>query len=292
MINGKFFYLTEEQIQAHLDKEDYIKKAEEEAKRLAMTKTKVIKIVQEEAEKIGIYPKKVTSAKAGEKFKKNEDAEMQVHKRNNDKRNFNAHNLFKFADFGITELDELGVPFVNNMVIKNLSMRSSLLMCLVIKPSKDGMIFTSLKLKKLIVEHPDQEKLQYKKVKLEAVGMPPPTATPSSSNSMPPPPTPSSSNTKPPPPTPSTSNIMPPPPTPSTLNTMPPPGLNTSTSSNTLPSHATFASMGTNKGNEHQFKMDMEALYEMDREQITNEEDNQFWEDCAREFDQVEEHMA
>nr|GFD21726.1 hypothetical protein [Tanacetum cinerariifolium] len=28
--------------------------------------------------------------------------------RNNDKRNFDVHNLFKFADFRITELDELG----------------------------------------------------------------------------------------------------------------------------------------------------------------------------------------
>nr|GEX47120.1 copia protein [Tanacetum cinerariifolium] len=195
MINGKFFYLTEEQIQAHLDKEDYIKKAEEEAKRLAMTKTKVIKIIQEEAEKIGIYPKKVTSAKAGEKFKKNKDAEMQVHKRNNDKRNFNAHNLFKFVDFGITELDELGVPFVNNMVIKEPeygiffsdvfgnqafqrwndihkvridSLVSYLVMASMIKTLENARF--SLKLKKLIAEHPDQEKLQYKKVKLEAVG--------------------------------------------------------------------------------------------------------------------------
>ncbi|GKB87758.1 hypothetical protein Tco_0960030, partial [Tanacetum coccineum] len=80
-INGKLFYLTEEQIQAHLDKEDQIKKAKEEAKRLAMTKTEVIKIVQEEAKKIGIDPKKVISAKAGEKFKKAQDTKMQVHKR-------------------------------------------------------------------------------------------------------------------------------------------------------------------------------------------------------------------
>nr|GEX75538.1 hypothetical protein [Tanacetum cinerariifolium] len=63
-INGKLFYLTEEQILAHMDKEDQIKKAEKEAKRLAMTKNEVIKIVQEEAEKIGIDPKKVISAKA------------------------------------------------------------------------------------------------------------------------------------------------------------------------------------------------------------------------------------
>ncbi|GJR27599.1 hypothetical protein Tco_1103831 [Tanacetum coccineum] len=70
MINGKMHYLTNDDINAHLDKEDKIKKAAEEAKRLEMTKTKVIKIVQEEAEKIGIDPKKIIGAKACEKFKK------------------------------------------------------------------------------------------------------------------------------------------------------------------------------------------------------------------------------
>ncbi|GJT30185.1 hypothetical protein Tco_0910460 [Tanacetum coccineum] len=43
---------------------------------------------------------------------------------------------------------------------------------------------------------------------------------------------------------------------------------------------------------EHQFNMDMEVVYEMDIEQIAIDEDDQFWEDCARKFDQVEEHMA
>nr|GFB71724.1 hypothetical protein [Tanacetum cinerariifolium] len=80
-INGKLFYLTQEQILTHMDKEDQIKKAEEEVKRLVMTKIEVIKIVQKEAKKIEIDPKKVISAKAGEKFKKAQDAEIQVHKR-------------------------------------------------------------------------------------------------------------------------------------------------------------------------------------------------------------------
>ncbi|GKB15864.1 ribonuclease H-like domain-containing protein [Tanacetum coccineum] len=43
---------------------------------------------------------------------------------------------------------------------------------------------------------------------------------------------------------------------------------------------------------EHQFNMDMEVVYEMEIEQIVIDEDDQFWEDCARKFDQVEEHMA
>ncbi|GKE58922.1 hypothetical protein Tco_1498107, partial [Tanacetum coccineum] len=81
----------------------------------------------EEAENIGIDPKKIISAKAGEKFKKAQDVEIlkpdpipnvKIHPnskpaaltvyRNNDKRNFQVHNPFKFTDFGVTELDELG----------------------------------------------------------------------------------------------------------------------------------------------------------------------------------------
>ncbi|GJW39954.1 hypothetical protein Tco_0065799 [Tanacetum coccineum] len=80
-INGLNFQLTNEQIQAPLDKEEKIKKAAEEAKMFEMTKTKVIKVVPEEAEKIGLDPKKIISAKAGEKFKKALDAEHQVLKR-------------------------------------------------------------------------------------------------------------------------------------------------------------------------------------------------------------------
>ncbi|GJR83387.1 retrovirus-related pol polyprotein from transposon TNT 1-94 [Tanacetum coccineum] len=237
-----------------------------------MTKTKVIKIVQEEAEKIGIDLKKVISAKAGEKFKKAQDAEMQVHKRqhtkklkrltelnkkrveqymwtmsnrlkpepitnvkihpnskpavpkvyrNNDKKNFDVHNPFKFGDFGITELDELAlskslkrkrkhmelepetknpglecnrallenVPFVNNMVIEEpeLGIFFTNEFCdqafqrwsdinkvgidaLVSYLVSASMVWSlekarfNIKLKKLIVEHPDQEKLKSKKV--------------------------------------------------------------------------------------------------------------------------------
>ncbi|GJW04561.1 hypothetical protein Tco_1563417 [Tanacetum coccineum] len=42
--------------------------------------------------------------------------------RNNDKRNFEVHNPFKFGDFGITELDELG-PIIEkkkNSIVKDL----------------------------------------------------------------------------------------------------------------------------------------------------------------------------
>ncbi|GJV47429.1 hypothetical protein Tco_1437641 [Tanacetum coccineum] len=274
--------LTNEQIQAHLDKEEKFKKAVEEAKMFEMKKTEVIKVVQEDAEKIGLDPKKIISAKAGEKFKKAQHVEHQVLKRehsqkakramelrikrveqymwtmsnrlkpepitdvkihpntkpavltvfkNNDKRNFEVHNLFNFGHFGITELDELvpgqaasqssgrkrkhielepeikvpwlecnisvpdGVPFVKNMVIEEPeygifftdvfgdqafqrwnyihkvggdSLVSYLVMALMVKTQENAKF--GLKLRKLIADHPNQEKLQSKKVKLEALG--------------------------------------------------------------------------------------------------------------------------
>ncbi|GKC58370.1 hypothetical protein Tco_1085968, partial [Tanacetum coccineum] len=226
----------------------------------------VIKVVQEEAEKIGIDPKKIASAKAGEKFKKAQDTEHQVLKRehsqkvkrltklkkkrveqymNNDKRNFDVYNPFKFTDFGITGFVELG-PIIqkkNNSIVKDLmtclSKRYEILKkipeelriesalptpvpeqassqtsgrkrkrielepevnvpgleCdrslpegvpfvnnMVIKEPEYGIFFSdvfikteenarfSLKLRKLIVDHPDQEKLKSKRVKLEALG--------------------------------------------------------------------------------------------------------------------------
>ncbi|GKE97275.1 hypothetical protein Tco_1582130, partial [Tanacetum coccineum] len=171
MINGKMVYFTKQEIQEYWDKEEKMKKADEEAKLLAISKPEVIKVVQEEAEKIGLDPKKIASTKAGEKFKKAQDAEHQVLKRehskkvkrltklnkrrakeymwtmtnkikpkpitdikihpntkpvvvfvfmNNDKRNFDVHNPFKFIDFGITELDEL------NKIPKELRIQSDL----------------------------------------------------------------------------------------------------------------------------------------------------------------------
>ncbi|GJX33847.1 hypothetical protein Tco_0245404 [Tanacetum coccineum] len=181
--------------------EDHIKKAEEEAKRLAMTKTEVIKIIQEEAENIGIDPKKVISAKAGEKFKKAQDAEMQVHKRQytknvkRKKARYELEHEIK-STWWLNAIEfSLFVLFVNNMVIKEPeygifftdvfgdqafqrwndihkvgvdSQVSYLVMASMIKTLENARFY--LKLKKLIAKHLDQEKLQSKRVKLEAVG--------------------------------------------------------------------------------------------------------------------------
>ncbi|GKC89145.1 hypothetical protein Tco_1149794 [Tanacetum coccineum] len=132
MINRKMCYLTDTKMQAYLDKEDKLRKAAEEARLLAISKPKVIKVVQKEAEKIGLEPKKITSAKAGKKIKPEPIIDVKIHPstkpailsvyRNNDKRSFDVHNPFKFTDFGITELDELG-PIIQkkkNSIVKDL----------------------------------------------------------------------------------------------------------------------------------------------------------------------------
>nr|GEZ03910.1 hypothetical protein [Tanacetum cinerariifolium] len=132
MMNGKLFYVTEEQTQPHLDKEDQIKKAEEESKRLAMTKTKVIKIVQDEAKKIGINPKKVICAKVGENFKTAQDAEMQSallahileqassQSSGRKRKHMELELEIKVPGMECNRSLPEGVPFVNNMVIEEL----------------------------------------------------------------------------------------------------------------------------------------------------------------------------
>nr|GEZ26997.1 hypothetical protein [Tanacetum cinerariifolium] len=290
-----------------LDKEEEIKKAEEEAKLNAICKTKLIKVVREEAKKLGIHPKEAITTKAGELFKKTQDTEHELRKhkydsymwtarsrlkpepitdikihpktkpvvitvyRGADGRNFDFCKRLLFEAFGISELDELKeiTPKKKNAVVKDLmnslsqmyerlrkiheelGIQSSLhaseqapsqtsgrkrkyielepetripgLECnralpenvsfvnnMVIEEPEYGIFFTgefgdqafqrwsdidkvgmeapvsylvavsmvkspenarfSMKLRKLITEHPDQEKLKSKKVKLEALG--------------------------------------------------------------------------------------------------------------------------
>ncbi|GKE59610.1 hypothetical protein Tco_1498795, partial [Tanacetum coccineum] len=64
-IYRKVYQLTNDEIQAHMDKEKQIKKAANEAKLLVMSKPELIKVVQEEATKAGFDPKILASAKGG-----------------------------------------------------------------------------------------------------------------------------------------------------------------------------------------------------------------------------------
>ncbi|GKF49435.1 hypothetical protein Tco_0142686 [Tanacetum coccineum] len=63
-----------------------------------MTRNEVIKVVQEKAEKIGLNPKKIISAKAGEKFKKAQDAKHKVLKRQHTKKVKRMTELNKIRD--------------------------------------------------------------------------------------------------------------------------------------------------------------------------------------------------
>ncbi|GJT53002.1 hypothetical protein Tco_0988056 [Tanacetum coccineum] len=286
------YLLINDEINAHMEKEEKLKKVEEEARLFAISKPEVIKVVREEAKKLGIHPKAAITTKDGEMFKKAQDAEHDALKRKHaekvrkslelkkhiydkymwtissrlkpekiidvkihlntkpvvitvfrgtDGRTFEVHNPFAFGNFGISELDELrdiipkkknaivkdlmnslsqrkrkhmelepktknpglecnralpeNVPFVNNMVIEELELGIfftnefcdqsfqrwsdinkvgidalvSYLVSASMVSSLEKARF-SMKLKKLIAEHPDQEKLKSKKVKLEALG--------------------------------------------------------------------------------------------------------------------------
>ncbi|GJR55178.1 hypothetical protein Tco_1405699, partial [Tanacetum coccineum] len=114
------------------DPDEPVRKAEEEARLLAMSKPKVIKVVQEEAEKIRLDPKAIKGAKAGKMFKKAQDAEHVVLKRQYTKKvrkslklrkhkNFEVHKPFLFGAFGTSELDELRgiIPKKKNVVPLN-----------------------------------------------------------------------------------------------------------------------------------------------------------------------------
>ncbi|GJS23662.1 hypothetical protein Tco_0452294 [Tanacetum coccineum] len=234
MINGKLVYLTEQEIQDYWDKEEQINKSREQARLFELTRPR-------DAEH------QVFKREYSQKIKRLTELNKKRAKQymNNDKRNLDVHDPFKFADFGITELDELGpiiekkknsivkdlmtslskryerlkkipkelgipfalpapvpeqasfqtlgrkrkqmelepkikvpglecnrslpkdVPFVNNMVGVD-SLVSYLVMASMIKTKNNARF--SLKLRKLIADHPDQEKLKSKKVKLEALG--------------------------------------------------------------------------------------------------------------------------
>ncbi|GKB11988.1 RNA-directed DNA polymerase, eukaryota [Tanacetum coccineum] len=69
-IHGKLYHITDDEIQEHFNKEEKLKKAAEEAKLLAMTKSELIKVVHEEASKAGIDLKTLRSAKGGQEFKR------------------------------------------------------------------------------------------------------------------------------------------------------------------------------------------------------------------------------
>nr|GEU50932.1 hypothetical protein [Tanacetum cinerariifolium] len=205
----------------------------------SITQTQPIKIIHPEpsvpqrkgkSKKLGIHPKEAITTKAGELFKKAQDAEHEVLKRQHTKkqiktkiitdikihpktkpvvitvyrgtdgRNFDVYKPFVFGAFGISELDELKeiIPKKKNASVKDLmnslngiffidefgdqafqrwsdidkvgmeALVSYLVAASMVKSPENTRF--NMKLMKLIVEHPGQEKLKSKKVKLEALG--------------------------------------------------------------------------------------------------------------------------
>ncbi|GJZ74230.1 hypothetical protein Tco_0638376 [Tanacetum coccineum] len=142
MINGKVVYLTEQEIQDYWDKEEQIKKAEEESRLLIMTKPKkaqdtkhvvlkrqhtkrVIKSLDLRKQKYDSYmwtvssrlkPEPITNIKIHPKTK---PVVIKVY-RGTDGRNVEVHEPFLFGAFGISKLDELReiIPKKKNAVVK------------------------------------------------------------------------------------------------------------------------------------------------------------------------------
>ncbi|GJY02350.1 hypothetical protein Tco_0360502 [Tanacetum coccineum] len=186
---------AEEAKRLEMIKTKVIKIVQEEAEKIRIDPKKVISAKAAEQYKWTISsrlkPEPITYVKIHPKSK---PAILTVYG-NNDKRNFDVHNPFKLSDFGLIELDELGrkrkhMELEPDIKVPGLECNKSppeafqrwndihkvemdfllsyLVMASMIK-SPENVRFC-LKLKKLIVEHPDQEKLQSNRVKLEFVG--------------------------------------------------------------------------------------------------------------------------
>nr|GFC09410.1 hypothetical protein [Tanacetum cinerariifolium] len=121
----------------HMDKEELLKKAQEEAKKFEINKPVMIKVVREEAKKIGILAKAAIIAQAGKKEKRRKNyiwtmtnrlkpepiTDIKIHPntklvvvtvfRGSDKRIIDVHRPFFVGAFGISEVDEL-----NEIILK------------------------------------------------------------------------------------------------------------------------------------------------------------------------------
>ncbi|GJW45045.1 hypothetical protein Tco_0073844 [Tanacetum coccineum] len=141
MINGKMYYLTDTEMQAYMDKEEKLKKADEEARLLAITKhedaehevlkiqhiKKVRKSLELRKHKFENYMWTISSRLKPETiidikiYAKTKPDVITVF-RGTDGRNFDVHKPFTFGEFGISELDELReiVPKKKNAVVQDL----------------------------------------------------------------------------------------------------------------------------------------------------------------------------
>ncbi|GKC14411.1 hypothetical protein Tco_1011193, partial [Tanacetum coccineum] len=117
-INGEVYHLTAKQLQEQMDKEELIKKAEEEARLLAISKPEVRSSKRLKMQNTRLKPKTITDIKIHPKTK---PVVITVY-RGTDGRNFDVHRPFAFGAFGIFRLDELReiIPKKKNAVVHDL----------------------------------------------------------------------------------------------------------------------------------------------------------------------------
>ncbi|GJY94546.1 hypothetical protein Tco_0510907 [Tanacetum coccineum] len=185
MINGKMCYLTDKEMQAYLDKEEKLRKAAEEARLLAISSLREFGI-SELVELRDIIPKKKNAVV--------QDL-MNLLSRRTKRKHMELEPEIKIPGLECNQALPENFLFVNNMVIEEpeygifftdefgdqafqrwsdinkvgMEALVSYLVAASMVQSPENARF-SMKLKKLIPEHPDQEKLKPKKVKLEALG--------------------------------------------------------------------------------------------------------------------------
>ncbi|GJQ92238.1 hypothetical protein Tco_0003377 [Tanacetum coccineum] len=198
MINGKTVYLTKQEIQKYWDKKEKMKKGAKEAKLLAMSRPKVIKVVREKANKLKIDPKEAISTKASEtlrmlrmlSMKSSRESTLKRYERlkklpeelriqsalpapvpkqassqtsGRKRKHMELEPKIKVPGMECNRSLSKGIP-----KMERYSLVSYLVMASMVKTKENGRF--SLKLRKLIADHPDQEKLKSKKVNLEALG--------------------------------------------------------------------------------------------------------------------------
>ncbi|GJW90017.1 hypothetical protein Tco_0167570 [Tanacetum coccineum] len=125
---------------AHMELEERKEKAAQEAKLLAFSNPELIKVVTNVATKAGVDPKALQILKKKRidqyrwttTFEPERITNIHIYPNtkhviitvymDNDKRNFDVHKPFRFGDFGVTELDELGaiIPKKKNKVVEEL----------------------------------------------------------------------------------------------------------------------------------------------------------------------------
>ncbi|GJU44932.1 hypothetical protein Tco_1202198 [Tanacetum coccineum] len=110
-IYWKLYNITNDEIQDYLNKEEAIKKKVEQAREHSKKVKKAIKLRKKRLEKYMWTTSSRLRMNQSQmsRFTPTQKPKLLIVYRAYDRRNFQVHNPFKFSDFGVTELDELGL---------------------------------------------------------------------------------------------------------------------------------------------------------------------------------------